>query len=667
MASGREIRAGRAYVELSTRDKLTAGLNAAQKRLEAFGSTVRAVGARLFAVGAAGTAAFLPSIAAASDLEETMAKFDVVFGDQAKTVKAWGDQFANQVGRSKKQIAEFMAGTQDLFVPLGFEPGAATELSKQVTGLAIDLASFNNKTDTDAMNDLQAALTGSGEVMKKYGVIVSEAAVKQELLNQGIDPKNVTEQQKVMGRLAIIMRGTTAAQGDAVRSGQSHANQVKRTTGEIFDMSAAIGTALLPVVTPLVAKVGQVARLIADWAAQNKPLVATIFKVAAIVAGIGAALVTVGLAAAAAGAALSGMATLITFAGAAFAAIKVAVLAILSPLGLASVAVIGLGAAVAHVTGFIPAAISYLGDRFKDLKGFAVEAFKGISAALAGGDIKLAAKVLWLALKLAWQNGISALETEWANFKLSFLTTANDAFYSVARIATEAVALVQSAWADTRSFFGKLWGEIAGGAAIFWAKQVKGAAIAAAHIRGFFDESFNVEAATKKAEAEFGAEVTRIIKEVEQTQKQINKDRDKQLARIEAERKATQKGIDTEEAKERTKRETERDAELAATEAALANARTEYQKALDQAKGTAPAGGEPGSAPSFDGKKFLDQLRAGAASAAGGGNVRGTFNAAAIQSLQSTRNEERIAEATENTARNTAWMRTQLAQFGRFA
>ena len=48
-------------------------------------------------------------------------------------------------------------------------------------------------------------------VMKKYGVIVSEAAVKQELLNQGIDPKTASDQQKVQARMNIIMAGTTAA------------------------------------------------------------------------------------------------------------------------------------------------------------------------------------------------------------------------------------------------------------------------------------------------------------------------------------------------------------------------------------------------------------------------------------------------------------------------
>ena len=110
-------------------------------------------------------------------------------------------------------------------------------MSKQITALATDLASFNNLADDDVLRDLHAALTGSGEVMKKYGVIVSEAAVKQELLNQGLDPKNATEQQKVMARLAIIMRGTTAAQGDAARSAGSFCKSSQGSEGSRFGCS----------------------------------------------------------------------------------------------------------------------------------------------------------------------------------------------------------------------------------------------------------------------------------------------------------------------------------------------------------------------------------------------------------------------------------------------
>lgn len=243
MAFGQDIKAGRAYVELMLRDKDF------YKRLGLAGQGLKKWAIKAAKWGSAiGAAATIGAVKAASDLEETMNKFNVVFGEQSKRVKAWGDEFASQVGRSRKQIADFMANSQDLFVPLGFEPGAAEEMSKQVTQLSIDLASFNNMQDADTIRDLHAALTGSGEVMKKYGVIVSEAAVKQEALNMGLDPKKITDQQKVQARLNIILRGTTAAQGDAVRSSGSLANQMKALQAEVMNLAADFGQVLLPVV-----------------------------------------------------------------------------------------------------------------------------------------------------------------------------------------------------------------------------------------------------------------------------------------------------------------------------------------------------------------------------------------------------------------------------------
>lgn len=236
------------------------------------------------------------SISAASTLEETMNKFNVVFGESAAVMKTWGDTLASEVGRSQTQIAQFLSQSQDLFVPIGFEPGAAEEMSKQVTQLAIDLASFNEKADADSFRDLQSALTGSSEVMLKYGVIVNEAAVKQELLNQGLDPSKATNQQKVMARLNIIMAGTTAAQGDAIRSSGAFANQMKKLRGNLEDVAASIGSQLLPYATKLVGVTAALAGSVGQWVIHNQELVATLIRVGAnlttIASSIGAVYAT---------------------------------------------------------------------------------------------------------------------------------------------------------------------------------------------------------------------------------------------------------------------------------------------------------------------------------------------------------------------------------------
>ena len=88
--------------------------------------------------------------------------------------------------------------------------------------------------------------------MKKYGVILTEAAVKQELLNMKIDPKVATNQQKVFARLNIIMAGTKDAQGDAMRSMDSFKNSAKRLKAQVSDLAAALGKLLLPSFTGMV-------------------------------------------------------------------------------------------------------------------------------------------------------------------------------------------------------------------------------------------------------------------------------------------------------------------------------------------------------------------------------------------------------------------------------
>ncbi|WP_417392039.1 hypothetical protein [Gimesia sp.] len=423
MSSTGAIRAGRAFVEIGAdTNPLTKGLKSASKQLNAYASRVAGIGTKMFAVGAAILAPFAMAINAGSDMEETMNKFNVVFGKNAEAVKEWGDTYGAEVGRSKRQIADFMGSNQDLLVPMGFEEGAATEMSKQITKLSVDLASFNNKADGDVLNDLQAALTGSGEVMKKYGVIVSQAAVNQELLNMGMDPKTATEAEKAQARFNIILRGTTAAQGDAERSANSWANQKKALFATIENVSGAIGKKLLPIVTPLLTEFKNGVQIIGDFIVENAGLVFA-------VAGLGAALVTLGGIALATALALKVAAVAATILGTVISVLT-------SPITLV---VAGL-AAVIYYSGLGSKALDWLADRFDWVGEIGSKAFGPIKEAMKAGKYKLAAQLLWAAIKVAWLEGTAKvnkhiddwkdyildkwndLKTEWGKI-ISFFTT----------------------------------------------------------------------------------------------------------------------------------------------------------------------------------------------------------------------------------------------------
>ena len=191
----------------------------------------------------------------ASDAEEMQAKSSVVFGAFTDDIRSFANTLAKDVGRSALELEEMAATVQDTFVPMGFSRQEGAELSKVLTQLAVDVGSFNNKADAEVMRAFQSALVGNHETMRQFGVVITEATLKQELLSMGFkgNSKDASNQQKVQARLNLIMKGTTDAQGDAARTADSFANRVKKLQGQLKDLGARLGATLIPVASAVVA------------------------------------------------------------------------------------------------------------------------------------------------------------------------------------------------------------------------------------------------------------------------------------------------------------------------------------------------------------------------------------------------------------------------------
>ena len=191
---------------------------------------------------------------AAGDAEEIANKFNVVFGDNADAVRTWAEAYGDSVGRATTSIMSFASTLQDTFVPMGFARSEATQLSTQLTKLAIDVASFNNAADADVLNAFQSALVGNHETVRRYGIVITEASLQQEALRSKLIETNrpLTNQEKVQARLNLLLKGSEDAIGDAARTQDSYANQVKRLNEQWKEFSEALGKEVLPIITKLV-------------------------------------------------------------------------------------------------------------------------------------------------------------------------------------------------------------------------------------------------------------------------------------------------------------------------------------------------------------------------------------------------------------------------------
>jgi hypothetical protein len=189
-------------------------------------------------------------VSGASDLNESLSKVNTVFGANAKEIESWASTAAKNLGMSKGAALE-AAGTFGNFLQaMGATTPAATAMSKSMVELATDLGSFNNADPTEVLLALRSGLSGEAEPLRKFGVALSEAAVKAKALELGIGTvgKELTEQEKIQARYAIIMEQTTMAQGDFERTSGGLANQTKILKASFKDAADQLGTAMLPAV-----------------------------------------------------------------------------------------------------------------------------------------------------------------------------------------------------------------------------------------------------------------------------------------------------------------------------------------------------------------------------------------------------------------------------------
>lgn len=190
------------------------------------------------------------SIGLAGDLNETVSKTNVVFGDAAKAVLDFASQGAEALGQTKQQALD-AASTFGVFgKAAGLQGPALSGFSTRLTSLATDLASFHNADPSETITALGAALRGESEPIRRFGVLLDDASLRQEALRQGLiksTKEALTPQQKTLAAYNLILKQTADAQGDFQRTSDGLANQQRIAAARWTDLKTKIGSVFLPV------------------------------------------------------------------------------------------------------------------------------------------------------------------------------------------------------------------------------------------------------------------------------------------------------------------------------------------------------------------------------------------------------------------------------------
>jgi hypothetical protein len=195
-----------------------------------------------------GFAAIGKSVFSAADANETVNKFNVVFGEVANQTRKWADEYAQSIGRSEYATLGWLNSFQDVLVPMGLARDEAAGLSKEMVTLAADLGSFNNVATARAAEAMQSALVGNHEAVRMLGIQLSEAQLNLVAQREGYqknfrDLDNLTKMQL---RFNEMIRQSGDAVNDATRTAMEFNNQWLRFKGNIRDVSIAMGFSFIP-------------------------------------------------------------------------------------------------------------------------------------------------------------------------------------------------------------------------------------------------------------------------------------------------------------------------------------------------------------------------------------------------------------------------------------
>jgi len=275
--------------------KLSASLNAAEKKLKSFGDSATKIGKSMsLFVTAPIILAGGAAIKMASDFQESLNKVDVAFKGSSNEVRDFAKTTLESFGIAEGTALDMAALFGDMATSMGASTSEASQLSTSLVGLAGDLASFKNMNIEEVTTALNGVFTGETESLKRLGIVMTEANLAQFALEQGTlkNIKSFTQAEKVQLRYAFVMAKSENAIGDFARTSDGAANQMRVFQESMKELGALFGEVILPLFTKVVTKLNSILKGFKNLSPEGKK---TIVVIAGIAAAIGPLLIVIGL------------------------------------------------------------------------------------------------------------------------------------------------------------------------------------------------------------------------------------------------------------------------------------------------------------------------------------------------------------------------------------
>lgn len=182
------------------------------------------------------------------------------------------ERYANAIQSTLGINAGQFLSNQGTFMTMASGMGVATDnaykMSKGLTQLSYDIASFFNISDDEAFQKVKSGLAGEIEPLRALGYDLTNARLQQEAYSIGITESvsNMTQAEKAMLRYKAIMSQVSWSQGDLAKTASSPANQIRILKSQLLTAAQSIGNVFLPMLQSIIPVAVAVVKAVATLA-----------------------------------------------------------------------------------------------------------------------------------------------------------------------------------------------------------------------------------------------------------------------------------------------------------------------------------------------------------------------------------------------------------------
>lgn len=201
------------------------------------------------------------------------------FGQYESLINNFAKTSIEKFGMSELSAKQFASRFQAMGTALDIPQGKMAKMSIRLTELAGDMASFYDVSQEDIAKSLQSVFSGTTAPMRRYGIDLTQATLKEWALKQGLDANisSMTQAEKAMLRYQYVLAHTTNITGDFARTADTWHNQITMLRENFKALGAVVGGGLINAFKPFIKVLNSVLQKVISFAEMVTNALGSIF------------------------------------------------------------------------------------------------------------------------------------------------------------------------------------------------------------------------------------------------------------------------------------------------------------------------------------------------------------------------------------------------------